>query len=203
MKYIEILLICYYLNTIILSLLHSHSIHDDVTVCEILFFCPRCCYTNSKRGQVLLFGYTPLGFKLQQWLFNSPTKRADEIPAPLGTKSHFALENRPFRQKETSFSTHWFSGVNSLLLSGRVSRVSCSLVLRDTAAPLEFGRCLHHHLPIPSFKKKWNSHILSFDPLGRFFPSMFCIKFHFIVCSSPSCCFGWGIQHVFFLTPGF
>lgn len=114
------------------------------------FFCPRFCYTNSKRGQILLFGYTPLGWKLQQWLFNSPTKRADEIPAPLRTKSHFAFKIGLLPQKETSSSTHWFSGVNSLLLSWRVS---CSLVLRDTATPLEFGRCLHNHLPIPSLKK--------------------------------------------------
>ena len=26
-------------------------------------------------------------------------------------------------------------------------------MLRDTATPLEFGRCLHNHLPIPSLKK--------------------------------------------------
>jgi len=56
-------------------------------------------------------------------------------------------------------------------------------------------------LTYPLLKKTWNSHILSFDPLGRFFPSMFCIQFHFIVCSSPSCWFGWGIQHVFFSSP--
>ena len=169
---------------------------------KAFFFGPRFCYTNSKRGQILLFGYTPLGWQLQQWLFNSSTKRADELPSPLGTKSHFALEHRPFRQKETSSSTHWFSGVNSLLLSGRVSRVSCSLVLRDTAPPLEFGRCLHNHLPLPSLKK-WNSHILSFDLLGRFFPSMFCIQFHFIVCSSPSCWFVGYPTCFFSSTPAF